>query len=385
MSIDSENFSDPIWSQVSAKLSQGGVRPATLTERQLMFRKVRWLHEGSKSGMTKGSESRAPYTEEVETRATFLAYRLLRWLLIGLGWSNPADPLGFATEIRSQKAPSGPLGFWSEPLPRKALHEAGTTQPGLYALQRALAQSPDGLFLQPPPENAPEEHKLAFVESMIAGIDALKLGIHTEEDLHLGLMHIDARVAGPAVYPHANGSCPYLDDAIYTYILQNFPSPEKLLEFEQGFLTVLSETLADTNEDQLRMWVRQKWLTTDYEAFSLTQTAKRWAAALRPIELDIERSVLVRKLEQAGERARKALDHRAEIMASTQIARVLGLSQVVVQNASEEFADAAESAYLEGQEIHNKALQASKPPSLEDYQAAKYDIEDISNTHEADS
>lgn len=347
-------------------------RPLTSNERTAFFRRA-----VARISSTRSRTDHVPTDEEVEARGLFLAYRLVRWLLQGLGWGGPAEPMSFVTEVQGhrQGAPFARQGMWHQPIPKQVLAPASSTLPGLYELQLELDRaSSDGLFIQPPdPTTASESDQIAFTRSLVVGIEALELAARTVDQQALGLPCVDIR-------EHLHPRRFFTEDA-YAALRARFPTPQQLLDFEQTFMTALAETLAEVSEDRLRMWIRDTWKMVDFEAFSLTQTAKAWAAAMRPIDMEVERRNALRRLEASLERARIVGDHRGEIMAQVQISRILGLAQQAPIDADGAAAQAALGAHDEERALIEEA--ASRPadsssgsdsvaferPSLEDWAA----------------
>ena len=342
-------------------------RPLSDNERLQMFQRVDW------SSVRRAQGAEEPADEEIDARALFLSYRLVRWILQGLGWAGPADPMSFITETQAHRkgAPFGGRGMWGKPVPRQALVQASSTMPGVYDLLSELerAKSP-GLFLQPPPLDAPETDRIAFAYSLVTGIDALRMDQQTADKQHLGLARIDIRRLLP---PRE-----FFTDEAYAELYHNFPGPQQLLDFEQSFMTALAEALVEANEDRVRMWIRSTWQMVDFEAFSLAQTAKAWGAAMRPIDMEVERRMALRRLEGSHARAQLVGDHRGEVMAQVQISRILGL----VSQSPVDLNDAAAASAIEAHEGDSEQLEQlpaspqsdsvdSAPSSLEEWRLAQ--------------
>lgn len=334
--------SDPAFIELEDRLPNvGWTRRLTAQESLQRFR-------ATVAGLvTSGPQPRPPSEEELHSRAVFQTYRLCRWLVQGLGWSGPADPLSFVTEVQAHRPGSPystkPLGMWGSPVVKQPINLASSTLPGIYDLQRELSFSgSNGLFLQPPPFDPDSDRSRrdaqAFLGSIRAGIDALGLAHPTPDQMELGLHHIDPRRFG-------DGSGWLTEPEEYEPYAALFPTPQEILDHEQRFLTALAEALTETTEDSLRMWLRSRWSCTEFEAFSIAQTAKGWSASLRPIDIEVERRQALRRLEGASDRARMAGDHRGEIMASSQISRILGLAQEGPADADDAAAEAALAAH----------------------------------------
>lgn len=362
---------DPVFVELEDRLpNTGWTRRLTQQESLQRFRRV-------VAALVPTHEGPRPATEEeFHARAIFQGYRWLRWLLQGLGWAGPADPISFVTEVQAhrQGSPyaSKPHGMWRSPIARQVVHLGSSTLPGIYDLQRELAFSgSNGLFLQPPDDSDGSRRtardRNAFLGSLAAGIDALGLQTSTADHCELGLDVIDPRRFG------ADGTG-WLSDEEYLLFCSSFPTAQELLDHEQQLLTALAEALAETNEDQLRMFLRRRWQMGEFEAFSIAQTAKAWSASLRPIDVEIERRLALRRLEGASDRARIAGDHRGEIMASSQIARILGLAQDGPADTDDAAAQAALAAHENTDPTPDPhgpddptALLDSPAPSLEEW------------------
>lgn len=347
MSYTGADMTDPAWMLDSFS----DVKPFGWTERANAERQKQLFSLAlGKPAVAEGSERRAS-DEEIHDRAVFLAYRWSKWLVQALGLASLAEPLSFVTEVKGLE--TSPEAVWGSKLLKAKAAAAVSTLPGRHRFLATFhGERKPGAWLQPPPYSKAAD-RIHFLEHISICIGALKFRKPTSDRVDLGIFHVD-----PATFGELGVQ---LEQAEYEVFQETFPDPDEILEYEQEFMTGLADALAKTTEDGLRSYLRGLWGMCEYEAFSMVQTAKGWAAAMRPIDVEVERRNQVRRLEAASVKAAFAGDHRAEIMASTQISRILGLAQNSPVDENEAAALAAASAH----EGHRQLQEDQSPPELE--------------------
>jgi hypothetical protein len=278
---------------------------------------------------------------DAHSRAIFLAWRYARWALQASGWAQPGEAFIFSCDILS-KTPNNPcfglpMGPWGVELPRRPSATLNLSTPGLPTTHRIMHRFDSGFFVSPPEADAPATHREAFCHLVHTAVECLRFHTPTKEGLKAGIYRISPF--------HLIPDHPYYSQEAYEHILENFPTYEEVLEFEQDFLTECAEAIIRRTEDGLRKWLIRRYGMTTYEATSITATAKAWGASMRPVNLEVERSTHLRLLDHAGQQAADNGDYRALIIATTQAGRILGLAQHSPGDENQEALAAASEAH----------------------------------------
>lgn len=273
-----------------------------------------------------------------------VAWRVLRWLLMALGYGEVNEPLATMLTspalldlIRDQDTgmvdPYRPVP--PEPLPKPSASGA----PGIHVFRkrfspanpmqpaRAAARGPYPSLFPPAPQVIHIDHPTpqaevplddparATAEAWCLAVEALQMRSTPSGGSEPGVQGLV-----PADGPEgASGGA-------LVVAWECCPDLEEILAFEAEFLTAAADVLSDSNQDVLRRWIRSTLCATEWEAFSIVQTTVYWSAALRVIEPEAERVLMLRSLEQLRERATRANDFAAILAANRQIASILGLN-----------------------------------------------------------
>lgn len=270
----------------------------------------------------------SPYYQPVDTRPTFdelepkrirAAWRIVRYILAALGRGEAYDPVGFVLSDPELQILRRDPFF---PVSRtKQIRASVGTMPGLRAFEDIIRETP-----LVPPEPIPGNQQIeACATAYSLAAEALGLDRQTASDENQGLIGLT---------PEATGTDNF--DEFLKVFYHRAPSLDEIILFEQSFLTQLARSLMEANEDDLRSYLRAELCATDFEAYSITQTAKHWAAALRPINLETERVMALRTLEAVRDRALRLNDLQAAISASREIARIVGLHETPAAGAKEQ-------------------------------------------------
>ena len=223
------------------------------------------------------------------------AYRCVRHAGIIAGVIPPDQPLFFITEMLGAKeAPVDPS-------------RRPTTAPGFDIIRDRLECDPGVWRTQPPfPE---DDASLAgfgqFFSTIRAVAEALDIGAESQfglDEISEDLLHPDFGT----LYAH-------------------WPSDAELLQVEHALLSGISDLLAESSERQARRTLLESFPCGPFEAFSLIQAGRRWVAAHRPVDIQVDRALLLAELDAAADQARQNHDHRAVVATVTQRARILGL------------------------------------------------------------
>lgn len=258
--------------------------------------------------------------EDLEPQRALLIYRALRHVALVSGLALVDEPLFFAKDRLIRNDPD--VDRWD------ALAVGATTAPG-YELLRAILESDGGAFSTQPPAIPP-----------IDGIPAQEPPLIARQARFWELLAASGRFLGfsqagslglDVSAPEILSSHPETRRALYCH----FPSDERLREVELNLMMELSLRLAGGSEDAIRGWLVKTLPCTQFEAFGLVQSARRWAAAMRPLDPDVERALVLRELDRATDDARLAGDHRAIIAATVARARVAGLLEHKDRKGSE--------------------------------------------------
>lgn len=244
-----------------------------------------------------------PSWDELEPVRFRTAYRLARYVLQALGYLDSNHPIAFALEDKDFPDPSKPLRARKSPLP------SATGLPGIRNFRHMVKVA----------ELVPNDPEGPYLADTAAAWESAARALHIDQPTpwedEKGLIGLVQDSTGRNI-PHR---------VFLKILFHRAPTLDELITTEQDLLTALARTLMETNEDTLRLYLRRNLCRTEWEAYTLTQTAKVWASALRPIDLETERVLVLRSLETVRERAIALNDLSSAIQANHNIARITGM------------------------------------------------------------
>jgi len=309
------------------------------------------------------SEPRVLYLEggagDFTQERTALAYRLARWSLYCAGRIQPGQTLRDALDVYAQQQPyEVPEAVWvfGADVPRNGQRDKGPLPvPGrtdVLALS-AMAQNQGALvpprlaFIRPPGTFRVPIHPGLFCDSEEAL--APNRGWHFVEHLRLGISVLGMRKPNANATEHGLlGIDPEHDvdpheppEAHFARCCLYWPTPEDLFEFEAHGLNRVAEQISEYSlERDVKGALHTQFGLTHFEQQDWFLTARRMIVDLRPISLEVERAVILRRLDEVAALACAVGDYRAQLAAVRESARVTGVTRDAPESIVDEMAEA---------------------------------------------
>lgn len=319
---------------------------------------------------------------EFASERLVVAYRYLRWALhvagairpgqttrqamteymASTGVHEPSPEASWVFGVQCVSRPGGP----SIPLPGyEQAHEI------VNYLARDLPETPPELAdhrpihltrqpIHPGPyvsavETMPPNRGYHFIESLRIAIRALNMRQKCVSNGDYGLLGID---------PDYDVDPDEPAEALFARCTLYWPTPSTLFEFESLVFAEISGNTSDYHSDkQIRELLHLQYGLCAFEQQDWLLTGRNHLLVMRPIELDVERAVYLTRLDHVAKLARDVGDHRAELGAIREQARISGVTRDAADSHMDEATEAVRLAALRREEEFAAYTDASPIPS----------------------
>jgi len=284
-------------------------------------------------------EKPVPTYRELRTEATFIAWRALRWTLMAAGQMTSNTPLQVALGRAN----------WGQPL------RAQDPDPSCRTLPGVLGYDLQSVRLQPPRLPDPLDPEMLgarraawdrFDAQMVMAVRGYALDRPADDCWWSAHAHRPLYTEGVLIGTLG----PEDTDRIRRLIWWHWPTPEEILQLESAYLTAILERLRSSSDEGVWRELLRGDCRTTHEAYSLVQTAKRWALEERTLDPEVERAAVAHRMGLIAEKSIAFNELPTALSANRELAKLHGLykdaAKSELEDALSQFAEEVERARL---------------------------------------